>query len=60
MGNLLMCARCKRNVRASQGTGCLCDKCEDAIYEMTQEELDADWEAHQGPRPYRRHKDGEA
>lgn len=43
---LLMCARCKVNVRAHQWTGCLCTDCEDAIEGMTQAQLDADWEAH--------------
>ncbi len=46
--SLLMCTRCKTRVRASQMTGCLCDKCEEAIEDMTQEQLDADWVAHGG------------
>lgn len=49
----LMCTRCKVNARmfaGRAGTGCLCDDCEDAVKGMTQEELAADWAAHQKPK----------
>ena len=47
MSPLLMCARCKVNVRAHQHMGALCEQCEELIDGMTQAEIDADWAAHQ-------------
>jgi hypothetical protein len=43
---LLMCARCKINVRAHQHMGCLCEQCDAAIAGMTQRQLNADYAHH--------------
>ena len=41
-----MCARCRVKPMMSAWTGCLCADCEDATIDMTQAELDADYEIH--------------
>jgi hypothetical protein len=41
-----LCARCEKRPRAHPMMGCLCERCEDAIEGMTQEELDEDYRQH--------------